>query len=202
MNKLKYNEVDVKEIVFNKKLNDNGNATVFVPDGDKHKKLLFTTPKLKCSFSDNSVHFSVTDDNKEFLNFLIDIDDSIEGAAVENKNTWFSDFSELTDEEIRERYKGSIKNSKNRGTLFPVSKSKNLKIYDKSKTTLAEDEILNDDLCIGLVELDCITMGKNTFKNSFKIHHLKVMKEIVREVEIKGSSFGDNEEDNNVEIED
>lgn len=200
MGRTKFTDVVTSELVFNKKLSDQGNATVFYPNGESgFQKLLITTPKMKCSVTDNSVYFTVSDEGKDFLNLLIDLDDKIEEKALEYKSNWFSD--ELTDEDVKDRYKGSIKNSKNKGTLFCVSKSKNLKIYDKNKTVLEETELQKEDLCVGLVELDCVLMGKNTFKNSFKLHHLKVMKEVSREVEIVGTSFDDSDEQN-IEIED
>ena len=195
MGQLNYKNHDISKLVFNPTLkgDKNNKADVFheVNEGT-YKKLLFTTPKLRCMISENHVVFCVDDNNREFFTFLVDIDDKVESGAIENKSTWFS--SELTEEDVKEKYKGSVKTSRDKGHLFSTKISPSLKVYDMNKESLELTDISQDDLCIGMVELDCINMGKNTFKNDYTIHHLKVMKKKeVKPLEIAGSGFDESE---------
>ena len=177
MGKLSFSNHDLSKLVFNPTLKgekkNKGDVFQEVEEG-KYKKLLFTTPKLKCSITENHISFCVDEDNRDFLNFLVDIDDKVENGAVTHKDSWFS--SDLTDDDIKEKYKGSIKTSRDKGHVFSTRTSNNIKVYDVDRSPLELEEVDASDLCIGMVELDCVSLGKNTFKNEYTIHHLKVLR--------------------------
>lgn len=195
MGKLSFSNHDLSKLVFNPTIkgekNNKGDVFHEVEEG-LYKKLLFTTPKLRCTTSENHVTFVVDEGNRDFLNFLVDLDDKVESGAIANKATWFS--GDLTDEDVSDRYKGSVRTSREKGHVLSTKISSKLKIYDLEKEPLNHEDVLADDLCIGMVELDCINMGKNTFKNEYTIHHLKVIKKKEKKpAEICGESFVDSE---------
>ena len=131
MGKLSFVNHDLSKLVFNPTLKgdkcNKGDVFHEVEEG-VYKKLLFTTPKLRCSITENHVSFCVDEDNREFLNFLVDIDDKVEGGAITHKDSWFS--SDLTDDDIKEKYKGSVKTSRDKGHVFSTKISSKLKVYD------------------------------------------------------------------------
>tara|TARA_Y100000389_G_scaffold94672_1_gene91327 strand:- start:3901 stop:4509 length:609 start_codon:yes stop_codon:yes gene_type:complete len=193
MGKLNFKEVDTNRLIFNPTLKgEKGNKgdVFYTNDDDSHKKLLFTTPKLRTKVTENHVTFVVDEEHKDFLNFIVDIDDSVENGAVINKDTWFS--PEMSEDDVRDKYKGSIKTSRDSGHVFQTKMSGNIRVYDMDREPLDLSDIEPTDLCIGMLELDCVGIGKNTFKNEYTIHHLKVMKrKVIEPVEIAGEGFVD-----------
>lgn len=192
-NTMKYSDVNVESIVYNKtpkvheKNEKHSYVGMFYPkreEENKYGKLTFFTPKLKCEVTDNYVHFFIPATKKKdpFFKFLLSVDKMNVHTASENSELWFGE--ELSDEDVQEKYKYSVKvgDMTQDGRVFSAKIKRNedglpmTKVYNETKdkcdvTTAHGKEVL------GVVELERLVFSKHTYKAEWTIHQVKVYDE-------------------------
>lgn len=185
---MKYSDVQVEKIVYNKtpKKNDNEKHSyvgIFYPKKEENKygKLAFFTPKLQCSFTENYVHFFIPASEKKdpFYKFVLGVDQMNVHTASENSEDWFG--TDLLDEDVQDKYKYSVKvgDMSQHGRVFSSKVRKNdkdesmLKVYNHKKE-LCDVSSVDKKEVVALVELDRLVFSKHTYKAEWVVHQLKI----------------------------
>lgn len=186
---MKFSNVNVDQIVYNKTPKSREDEKhpyvgMFYPKKDqenKYGKLAFFTPKLQCSLTDNYVHFFIPANDKKdpFFKFLLQVDQMNVHTASENSELWFGE--KLTDDEVQEKYKYSVKvgDMTQHGRVFSakIKRDENnehlVKVFNNLKDK-CELGSCSGKQVVALVELERLVFSKHTYKAEWNVHQLKV----------------------------
>lgn len=192
---VKYSDIDVEKIVYNKtpKQHENEKHTyvgMFYPTEEEHKynKLVFFSPKLKCSVTNNYVHLHIPPVQKKdnFFKFILAVDDMNVNTALEHKEMWLSEGDTATLDDVQEQYRYSVKvgDASQDGRVLSLKiprrhteGGKNevtTKVYTHTKEKCDLSAVEDGSEVVALVELERLVFSKHSFKAEWIVHQLKL----------------------------